>query len=205
MVNYPNKKKTQPLTLMEENLIKHDTSRRGYSLESALNQSNQYYLAHDKAIIHKKPTPIQIVKVDYPRRSAAKIVEAYFKIPSTTDYNGIYRGKYIDFEAKECSKNSFPFRNIHPHQIDHLEAVEKHGGIAFLMIAFTQKNEVYLIDAKYVVDKFRHAKRQSLLYENIKKNGYLVKQGYMPELDYLSVVDEVYFKEDENLGKRNQE
>lgn len=194
MVNYPNMKKSMTLTMPEKK--KHDTSRRGYSLENALNQSNTYYLVHDLAVIHKKPTPIQIVKVDYPCRSSAKIVEAYFKIPSTTDYNGIYRGRYIDFEAKECSKNSFPFRNIHPHQIDHLDAVLRHGGIAFLIIAFSQKNEVYLIDAAYVVNKFRHAQRQSLLYEDIKEHGYLVKLGFAPELDYLSIVDEVYFKED---------
>lgn len=195
MVNYPNLKK--PITVSPtSNLEKHDTARRGYSLENALNQSNQFYLSRDRAVIHKKPTPIQIVKVDYPSRNAAKIVEAYFKIPSTTDYNGIYRGKYIDFEAKECSKNSFPFKNIHPHQIEHLAAVTKHGGIAFLIIAFTKKFEVYLIDASYVVDKFRHASRHSLLYENIKEHGYLIPQGYAPELDYLRIVDKVYFKED---------
>ena len=34
------------------------------------------------------------MKVDYPNRSHAKIVEAYYQTPSTTDYNGIYRGKY---------------------------------------------------------------------------------------------------------------
>lgn len=194
MVNYPNKKKiTSPSNGQRP---KQDTSRRGYSLEQALNQSNIYYLHHDIAVIHKKPTPIQIVKVDYPCRSSAKIVEAYFKIPSTTDYNGLYRGKYIDFEAKECAKGSFPFTNIHPHQIDHLDAIVKHGGIAFLIIKFSQQNEVYLIDAKYVIEKFRHAKRHSLLYEDIKEHGYLIKWGYAPELDYLSVVREVYFKED---------
>lgn len=46
--------------------------------EEAINESNQYYLAHQVAVIHKKPTPIQIVKVDYPRRSAAVIKEALF-------------------------------------------------------------------------------------------------------------------------------
>ncbi len=110
---------------------------------------------------------------------------------STTDYNGIYKGRYIDFEAKECAKNSFPFTSIHEHQIDHLDAIKRHGGIAFLIIQFTQKNEVYLLDATYLVDKYRHAKRHSLLYEDIKEHGYLVKCGYAPELDYLSVVHEV--------------
>ena len=86
--------------------------------------------------------------------------------------------------------------SIYEHQIDHLDAIKRHGGIAFLIIQFTQKNEVYLLDATYLVDKYRHAKRHSLLYEDIKEHGYLVKWGYAPELDYLSVVHEVYFKED---------
>lgn len=201
MVKYPNLKKPQSISLDDEYTIKHDTRRRGYSLESALNHSNQYYLTRNKAIIHKKPTPVQIVKVDYPKRSAAKITEAYFKIPSTTDYNGLYRGKYIDFEAKECSKGSFPFRNIHEHQIDHLEKVIEHGGIAFLIIAFTQRDEVYLVDGKFVTDQFRNSSRQSFLYDDIKSNGHLIPQGYLPELDYLSIVDTLYFKEDEQLGK----
>ena len=83
---------------------------RGMSLEEDINDSNAYYRACDRALIHKKPTPIQVVKVDYPARCAAKITEAYYKTPSTTDYNGVYRGKAIDFEAKETkSKTSFPF------------------------------------------------------------------------------------------------
>ena len=43
------------------------------SLEEELNETNQYYLTHNIACVHKKPTPLQIVKVDYPARSAAVV------------------------------------------------------------------------------------------------------------------------------------
>ena len=97
-------------------------SSRGMRLENDINDSNKYYRELDKALIYKKPTPVQVVHVDYPKRQRAKITEAYYKTPSTTDYNGVYRGKYIDFEAKETkNKTSFPLFMIHPHQIKHLK------------------------------------------------------------------------------------
>ena len=86
-VNYPNGKK--------KNWSAGVTSagRRGMALEGDINATNAFYLSEDTAVIHKKPTPVTITKVDYPRRSAARITEAYFKMPSTTDYNGIYKGR----------------------------------------------------------------------------------------------------------------
>lgn len=89
-----------------------DYGGRGMSLENDIERSNQFYLRNQRAVIHKKPTPIQVVHVDYPKRSQAVIKEAYFRTPSTTDYNGIYNGLYIDFEAKE-TKNKTHFLYKH--------------------------------------------------------------------------------------------
>ena len=106
MIGYPNGKTAARSVNAQP--LKQSAGGRGMSLENDLNKTNEYYLQLDKAVIHKKPTPIQIVQVDYPKRSAAKITEAYFKVPSTTDYNGVYRGKAIDFEARKHARR-LPF------------------------------------------------------------------------------------------------
>jgi len=167
---------------------------RGMSLEADINATNEYYLVNGIAVIHKKPTPITITKVDFPNRHEAVIKEAYFKIPSTTDYNGIYKGKYIDFEAKECSsKTAFPIINIHPHQIKHLKDVINHGAIAFILIRFTHHNQVFYLDGKYLIDFIESAKRKSIPYSFFKEKGIEIKDGFNPRLDYLKVIDSIYF------------
>ena len=116
-LNYPNAIKKEIITINENKNNKINHKNRGMTLESELNVTNEYYREIDKAYIYKKPTPIKIVKVDYPSRDKAVIKEAYFTVPSTTDYNGIYKGLYIDFEAKETkSKTAFSLSNIHKHQ-----------------------------------------------------------------------------------------
>ena len=71
---------------------------RGMDLEALINDACKYYLDNDIAVIYKKPTPIGIVEVDYSRMVIKK---AYFKEASTLDYNGLYKGKYVEFDAKE--------------------------------------------------------------------------------------------------------
>lgn len=190
MIGYPNKKKITNKQMMQE------YGRRGMSLEEDINQSNQFYNESNRALIHKKPTPIQVVKVDYPKRSCAKIKEAYYKTPSTTDYNGIYRGRYIDFEVKETlNKTSFPIRNIHSHQIKHLQKVLLHQGIGFFIIRFRYWNETFFIEAKYIIDIYISQEKKSISYNDIKKHGMLLKEGWAPRLNYLDVIDTLYFKE----------
>ena len=189
MINYPNGKKT-PIVIK-----KQSAAHRGMNLEQDINATNSYYLDLNKAVIHKKPTPVQIVHVDFPARKAAKIDEAYFKVPSTTDYNGIYQGRYIDFEAKECnSRTSFPFSSIHAHQIRHLQQVLNHGAIAFLIIRFKVYDETYYVEAEKMVCAYLDKKGRSLPYAWFQKQGHLIPYSLARPVNYLHIVDKLYFK-----------
>ena len=164
---------------------------RGMNLEQDLNDSNTYYLENDIAVIHKKPTPITINKVDFKSRTDAVITEAHFKIPSTTDYNGIYKGKYIDFEAKETkSLTSFPLMNIHKHQIEHLKKISNHGGIGFIIVRFSRLNKNYILFIKDLLEFLENNKRASIPISYFEEKGYLLKDGLRPRLDYLKIIDE---------------
>jgi recombination protein U len=185
MVNYPNQKKTF-------HRQKESQSNRGMKFEQLLNETNEYYRLHNIAIIHKKPIPIQIVKVDYPSRSAAVIKEAYYKVPSTTDYNGIYKGYYIDFEAKETkNKTSFPLSNIHPHQIEHLNHVMDHGGISFIILYLRIADQVFLLPTKELLVFTKRAikGRKSISFEELRKVAYEIPQSFAPRIPYLKIVD----------------
>lgn len=172
-------------------------SRRGYRLEEDLNVTNQYYNDNDIALIYKKPTPVQIVKVDYPSRDHARITEAYYRTPSTTDYNGIYKGRYIDFEAKETkNKSSFPKYLVHPHQIRHLKKVRLHDGIGFFIIRFTHFQETWLIDSQDLIDVFENTEAASVPHAWFAEHGIRLEEGYLPRISYLKAVEEKYLKGD---------
>lgn len=195
-MNYPNGKvfkKNAPKKRKTSKDISISASNRGMDLENDINQSNEYYSEHDIALITKRPTPINIVKVDYSK--GARIIDAYFEKQSTTDYNGVYKGKYLDFEAKNTkNKTSFPLANITPHQIVHLKRVVQHGGIAFFIISFESLGEVYLLDSSFVVHFYEQGERKSIPYEVFQKEGVLIKQGYNPRLAYIDAVEEKYFE-----------
>ena len=193
MINYPGGIKKEPYKGKRQRLIsRNSAANRGMNLEDSINQSNDYYAEINRALILKRPTPINVVKVDYSH--GALIKEAYFEKQSTTDYNGIYKGKYIDFEAKSTHlKTSFPLNNITPHQIKHLKGVIHHGGIAFFIIEFEMQQQAFLVDAQYIIDFINANKRKSIPYLDIVKNGLEIKRSYRPPLLYLDAVDEVYF------------
>ncbi|WP_059105150.1 Holliday junction resolvase RecU [Shouchella shacheensis] len=174
-------------------------SKRGMRLEEDIDESNDFYLAQGEAVIHKKPTPVQIVHVDYPKRSAAVIREAYFKQASTTDYNGVYQGSYIDFEAKETkNKSSFPLKNFHAHQIDHMRQVVHAGGICFVLLCFSPTREVFLLDATHMIDFYdkQLQTRKSIPKSAIQKYGHAVRIGLHPRIHFLEIVKTVYFSGD---------
>lgn len=194
-IKYPGGIKMEALAPKEKKEKKHieSAANRGMGFESDINDTNAYYLEKGIALIYKRPTPINIVKVDYTK--GAKITHAYFEHQSTTDYNGVYKGHYLDFEAKSTqNKTSFPLSNIAPQQITHLRNVKAHGGIAFFLINCYALGEVYLLDAEFICDFYEEKPRKSIPFSMIKEKGRLVKEAYRPRFDYLALVDEVFLK-----------
>jgi recombination protein U len=199
-INYPNGKKFSQKEQEIKITLKHQKNgsygNRGMTLEEDLNETNRYYREKKIAVVHKKPTPIQIVQVDYPKRSAAVIKEAYFKIASTTDYNGVYKGKYIDFEAKETQNpSSFPLKNFHQHQITHMEEVLMQGGICFVILRFTRSDEIYLLEANYLLsfwERMLNGGRKSITKTEIEQTGHYIPLGFQPRIDYIKILDTLY-------------
>ena len=191
MVNYPHKLKAKSsINRPVPGMI--NFANRGMSFEKMINESNNYYLSRGLAVIHKKPTPIQIVKVDYPNRSRAKIVEAYFRQASTTDYSGVYKGHYIDFEAKETrQKKSMPMKNFHSHQIEHMEAVLEQKGICFVLLHFSSLRETYLLPASYLIEFYKIDKGgKSMPLTYIREHGYPIEMQQLPSIPYLEIIEQ---------------
>ena len=173
-------------------LVTH--SNRGMGLEDLINQSNIYYLEENIAVIYKKPTPITIVDASYDSHGRV-ITKAYFKEPSTLDYNGIYKGKYIDFDCKETqNKTSFPLSNLHDHQYEHMKKIIEHGGISFLIISMNAL--VYYLDGNDIIEFINSNDRKSIPYSYIQEKGYVIDKKIRPRIDYIKIIDKIYFKGD---------
>ncbi|WP_342525687.1 Holliday junction resolvase RecU [Chryseomicrobium sp. FSL W7-1435] len=206
-IRYPGGKKYQPVSKGESKnkptKKDYSFSNRGKTLEDEVNETNDYYLQHQLAVVHKKPIPIQIVKVDYPGRTRAVIREAYYRTPSTTDYNGVYNGKYLDFEAKETkNKTSFPLQNVHEHQVVHMEQIRQQQGIAFLLVSFSSIERYFFLSSEklnFYWDRMKQGGRKSITLEEFEQAGIEIIPGYTPRVPYLKAVDQyVTCKESED-------
>lgn len=142
---------------------------RGSTLEELINRSNEGYREKGLALIQKIPTPITPISID---KESRHITLAYFDQKSTVDYIGAVQGIPICFDAKECGANTFPLQNIHPHQVAFMEAFEQQGGIAFIILSYTQKNEIYYLPFARLKEYWKRMEeggRKSFTYEEVDK------------------------------------
>lgn len=162
-------------------------ANRGMGLENDINITNKYYVDYDIALIYKKPTPIRITKTDY---KTMRITDGFFETQSTLDYNGIYKGYYIEFDAKESkSTTSYSINNIHKHQLEHIKRVIKHNGIVFLIVRFTTLNIDYIIKGEDLIDFINNNQRKSIPLSYFEEKCYKLDIKYAPRLDYIKIVD----------------
>ena len=148
---------------------------RGSTLEEFINHTNERYTEMGLALIQKIPTPITPVNID---QSSRHITLAYFDKISTVDYIGAVQGIPVCFDAKECSVDTFPLQN------------EGQGGIAFLLVYYTGRDELYYMRYEQIRkfwDRAQQGGRKSIRFEELEPDWFFeLKQGYLvPYLDMI--------------------
>lgn len=150
---------------------------RGSALEEYINRTNEKYLESGLALIQKVPTPITPINID---KESRHITLAYFDQKSTVDYIGAVQGIPVCFDAKECNTDTFPLANIHEHQVVFMENFEKQGGIAFILISYTKRDEFYYLtfsQLKQFWERKKEGGRKSFRYEELNPNFFLHTKG----------------------------
>lgn len=150
---------------------------RGSTLEELINRTNEIYGERKLALIQKIPTPITPVQLD---SGTGRITLAYFDQQSTVDYIGAVQGVPVCFDAKECAKDTFPLANVHEHQVEFMRAFEEQGGVAFLIISYTQKREMYYLpfrNLSWFWDRMKDGGRKSFTFEELDKTWKIESKG----------------------------
>lgn len=158
---------------------------RGSALEEYINRTNEKYLENGLALIQKIPTPITPIEID---KASRHITLAYFDQKSTVDYIGAVQGIPVCFDAKECNTDTFPLANIHAHQVTFMEAFEKQGGVAFILVSFTKREEFYYLRLSLLRRFWQRREeggRKSFRYEELEPGFFLPYQGgvFIPYLE----------------------
>lgn len=150
---------------------------RGSTLEELINRTNSQYREKGLALIQKIPTPITPVRID---KTSRHITLAYFEQRSTVDYIGAVQGIPVCFDAKECSTDTFPLMNIHPHQVEFMKDFEQQGGVAFFLIFFTADNVFYYLPLRDLLVFWKRRDeggRKSFRKEELDDSYYLKKKS----------------------------
>lgn len=161
--------------------------KRGQAFENLIDYTNNVYRNKGIALINKRPTPMKVIGKTRGNQHICTFAEK-----STVDYDGIYQGKAIVFEAKSVNLKRLPLDIIPDHQIDYLEKAENQGAISFLIVEMRPTRDVFLVTNRMLQKYVKEAEkggRKSIPLDDLEIYAQLVKQGNGIPLDYLSVVD----------------
>ncbi|MED1406494.1 Holliday junction resolvase RecU [Bacillus mycoides] len=165
---------------------------RGMAFEHLLNITNRMYKSANIGVINKRPTPVKVLKTD----KRGNITKSSWQEKSTVDYDGVYKGKALYFEAKSTELTSrFPLDYIHRHQIDYLKDTQEMGAICFFLIEFRTDHVIYFVPVSVVAEYYEamlyDGGRKSIPREEFEKRAYIVPQTNRALVDYLYHVDEL--------------
>ena len=162
---------------------------RGSFFEELINETNEYYRDNGIALVHKIPTPITPIEID---KESKHITLAYFDQISTVDYVGVAQGVPLCFDCKENAQDTFPLHNVHAHQVQYMKDFEAQGGVAFLLIYFTERNEIYYMnynELAFFYERMEKGGRKSIAFSELNPKHFH-KKGDSIYVNYLEYVND---------------
>lgn len=171
---------------------------RGSLLEEIINRTNEHYRESGIALVQKIPTPITPIEIDSANRH---ITLAYFDQKSTVDYVGLAQGVPLCFDCKECAQSTFALQNVHDHQVLFMRDFVGNGGVAFLLIYYSEKDTVYFMPYEELNGFYERSRdgagaRKSIRYDELNPQ-FLYPMPQEPYLNYLEFVND-YLDSKEN-------
>ncbi|MFK4470025.1 recombination protein U [Bacillus sp. RC252] len=141
-------------------------------------------------LINKRPTPVKVLK-----SKGVRVLNGFYEAKSTVDYDGVYKGRAIAFEAKSTENATrFDLKNIAQHQLDYLKKAEKMGAVCFFLIEFSKDKSVFLVPLSVIQAYVRMSQqpkgKKSIPRADFDIYGYLVNQTERATVDYLQYIDE---------------
>ena len=160
-----------------------NTKNRGMFLESIINKTIQLYKLNGIGIFHKKSVPITFSGV----KGTNEIKRGWLSSKSTVDYYGIYQGYFVSFEAKSTNEKSLPLSNIKDHQLDYINQIKAHGGVAFFIVAFSSFDKYFIVEPSV----FNKLNKKSLSIELAKKECIELELIYPGILDFAPYIKRI--------------
>lgn len=169
---------------LEVNILKDFISykNRGMLLETIINNSINHYNTYRIAFFAKNHLNIKFKKTNK-NVYVAELNNAFIKGKSTVDYYGIFKGRYISFEAKSVEKSVFTFSNIRQHQHQHLKLIKELGGQAFYIIFFKTHSKIFKLDVEHVDIE----NKNQLTYQEVETKGELLDIYFPGIIDFLGI------------------
>ncbi|HDR7624970.1 recombination protein U [Bacillus sp. RC242] len=152
----------------------------GMAFEMLINLANEIYQRGGVVLINKGLTPVKVFK-----SKGGRVLNGFYEAKSTVDYDGVYKGRSIAFEA---NSTRYDLKNIAQNQLDYLEKAEKIGAICFFFIGFSKDKSVFAVPLSviqsYVGMSHQPKGKESIPIADFDIYGYLVEQTERAPVDY---------------------
>lgn len=115
-------------------------ANKGRAAEMLIEMANRYYLQQGIAVVTKVPTEWLPL-----RGYDGRIVSAKVSRRSIVDFIGVWAGRAIAFDVKECSGPYWRLAELQEHQRRFLGDWDRAGGVSFVLLRNNVTERVHLL------------------------------------------------------------